>query len=98
MPAITCRKCGAVVRARLSGDDIEVSYGSSFRESCKSLPGTDSPDLIAGAAACSHIQEAIERAHFRIIARRKKRQARENLALHAAPSEAPTDQKLRDCP
>lgn len=88
MPAITCRKCGAVVSAQSSGDGIEVSYGSSFRESCKSLPETGSPDPIAGVAACSHLEEAIERARFRIT-RRKKRQAGDKLGLNSGPSDTP---------
>jgi hypothetical protein len=92
MPAITCRKCGAVVRVQSRGDDIEVSYGSSFRESCKSLSGSDSPNLIPRAAACPHMQEAIERAHFRIT-HRKKRQARDELVLNSAPSERQTEQR-----
>lgn len=67
MPAVTCRKCGAVVSVRSSPDnELEIGYGSSFRESCKLLRGAASMENIGGVGECDEMREAIQRAHFRI--------------------------------
>lgn len=65
MAVIRCRKCGAVVSARAVGAEIEANPGSDFLEKCKSLGDRVAIDVIA-AATCPNMEQAIERAAFRL--------------------------------
>lgn len=76
MAAVTCQKCGAVVAVQSGAEGIEVRYGSSFRESCKMLRGSESKGFLGGPRECPHMREAIKRADFRIT-RTKKRTSRQ---------------------
>jgi hypothetical protein len=85
MAAITCRRCSAVVGVQSGAEGIEVSYGSSFRESCKTLRGADSTDFLGGPEECPDMQEAIKRGRFR-IARSTKRAPRDDVPAKSAAS------------
>jgi hypothetical protein len=51
--------------ARAVGAEIEASPGSDFLEKCKSLRDRAPVDLV-DAATCPNMQQAIERAAFRL--------------------------------
>jgi hypothetical protein len=93
MPAVRCTKCGAVVSVQHGADGMEVTYGSSFRESCRLLRGTASMDYSGGPGECADMQEAIERAHFR-IARIKKRTSPEDVGVKPVASSSQKASRL----
>jgi hypothetical protein len=75
MPVVRCRRCGAVATAHLGTDQIETSYGASFREHCRSLADRGGPDFVSSVTECPFMGIAVDKLAMRL----SKRAAREKL-------------------
>ena len=93
MPVVKCRRCGAVATAQLRGDEIETSYGASFREKCRDLPDRGAADFVSTISACPSMDTALKRTAARVA--RQQRRAAGTIAVKPVqapePEEGPPD-------
>ncbi len=98
MPVVKCRRCGAVATAQLAADEIETSYGASFRENCRSLADRGGADFVSTISECPFMDTALKRLAARVARQRRRRagattpaSTREPGPEDAPGSDAPTD-------
>ena len=74
MAVVRCRRCGAVATAQLGADDLETSYGASFRERCRSLADRGGPDFVSSVAECPAMDTALRKVAARLSRQRATRE------------------------
>ena len=92
MPVVKCRRCGAVATAQLDAEEIETSYGASFRENCKELVDRGAADFVSTISECPFMHSALRRLAVRVT-RQRQRRARE-----PAPEDAKSDKARLEPP
>jgi hypothetical protein len=73
MPVVKCRRCGAVATAQLGADEIETSYGASFRENCRELADRGAADFVSKISECPSMDSALKRFAVRVARQRQRR-------------------------
>jgi hypothetical protein len=93
MPVVKCRRCGAVATAQLGAEEIETSYGASFRENCRELADRGAADFVSKISECPSMDTALQKLTVR-VARQRQRRAGTSPAASAQgpePEDSPTD-------
>jgi hypothetical protein len=93
MPVVKCRRCGAVATAQLRAEEIETSYGASFREKCKALPDRGAADFVSAISECAAMDTALKRLAVRVARQRRQRAgaATPAPAREPEPEDTPSD-------